>query len=239
VAGLQRQWDKLGRTNPKWAVCTTKRDRQWDDDEFFATGTREVDALMAYLDEQVPGLRREDALDFGCGVGRLTRALAAHFGHALGIDVAPSMVAEARRLDRADRCTFVVNDTPDLRNLADGTVDLVYCTMVFQHMARALTAAYLGEFRRVLRDGGAAVFTMTTEPARTWRGRGWRWIPRPIIHAYKRRHDGAGAVMEMHGIGMAGMTTILAGHGFAVEDVRASDVGAPDWLAFRYLARPA
>jgi len=239
VAGLQRQWDRLARTNPKWAVCTAQRDPRWTDEEFFATGVREIDALMAYLGDHVPGLRRDDALDFGCGIGRLTRVLANHFAHATGVDVAPSMVAEARRLDPDRRCAFVVNDTPDLRGFADDSVDLVYSTMVFQHMAPALTTAYLGEFRRVLRDAGAVVFTMTSAPGRTWRGRAWRWLPKPMIHAYKRWHDGAGAAMEMHGIGVAEMTRMLAGEGFSVEDVQPSDIGEPDWHVFRYLARPA
>lgn len=238
LSGLRREWDQLGRTNPKWAVCTTKRDRQWGDAEFFATGVAEIDALVDYLDDRAPGLRRDDALDFGCGVGRLTRALASHFTRAVGVDVAPSMVAEARQSDAGGRCTFVVNDSPDLRQFADASFDLVYSTMVFQHMDPALTSAYLGEFRRVLRDDGAAVFTMTSEPAQTWRGRGWRWLPTPVIHAYKRWHDG-GAVMEMHGIGIDEMTEMLVDHGFRVADVQPSDVGAPDWVAFRYLARPA
>ena len=63
--------------------------------------------------------------------------------------------------------------------------------------------------------------------------------PRPLMSSYKRWHDGAGAAMEMHGIGVEEMTATLVGHGFRVADVQASDIGAPDWLVFRYLARPA
>jgi hypothetical protein len=59
-----------------------------------------------------------------------------------------------------------------------------------------------------------------------------------LIHTYKRWHDGADAVMEMHGIRADEMTRILERRGFSVVDVLPSDVGAPDWLAFRYLARP-
>lgn len=239
LAGLQREWDRLGRANPKWAVCTTKRDRHWDDAELFATGTQEIDELLAYVDVRAPGLRRDAALDFGCGVGRLTRALAPHFERVVGVDVAPSMIAEARRLNEGHACRFVVNDTPDLARFDDAGFDLVYSTMVFQHMAPSLMAAYLVEFRRVLRRDGAAVFTMTSEPGHTWRGRGWRWLPRPLINAYKRRHDGADAVMEMHGILPDAMRRMLGECGFSVADVQPSDVGAPDWLAFRYLARPA
>ncbi len=35
------------------------------------------------------------ALDFGCGVGRLTQALADYFNEVAGVDVSPTMVNKA------------------------------------------------------------------------------------------------------------------------------------------------
>ena len=43
------------------------------------------------------------ALDFGCGAGRLSRALAAHFEHVVGVDVSASMIETARALNRRRR----------------------------------------------------------------------------------------------------------------------------------------
>jgi cyclopropane fatty-acyl-phospholipid synthase-like methyltransferase len=52
----------------------------------FADGTRErVDVL------DVRGPRRLEALDFGCGIGRITQALAAHYASCVGLDISEEM----------------------------------------------------------------------------------------------------------------------------------------------------
>ena len=78
------------------------------------------------------------------------------------------MLAEARRLDRSGgRCRFVLNTEPDLAFLADGSVDLVYSSLVLQHLPPGYARRYLAEFARVLAPGGAAVFQVVTGRART------------------------------------------------------------------------
>jgi ubiquinone/menaquinone biosynthesis C-methylase UbiE len=235
---LRRTWDKLGRANPMWAVCTRTDDRHRDAEHFFASGVAEAERVMTRLDALAPGLERGAVLDFGCGVGRVTQALRTYFAEAVGVDVAPSMVEAAQCFDVSGTCTFVVNDGPDLARRADASFDLVFSTMVFQHMAPALTAGYLREFQRVLRPSGALLFTMTTQPSATWRGRLWRVVPRPVMNAYKRWHDGYGAAMEMHGIPEDEMSALLAAAGFAVIARHPSPVALPDWHATEYLARP-
>ena len=62
------------------------------------------------------GFAAFNAQGFGCGVGRLTRALADHFERVVGIDVAPSMIAQARAMNREyARCNFRVNRSVRLR----------------------------------------------------------------------------------------------------------------------------
>src|SRR5690348_4335708 len=97
---LRRVWETLGRDDPLWAVLSQadKRGRRWDLDEFLATGNLEVGAQLAALSNRGYPRGRGLALDFGCGAGRLTRALAAHFERVVGIDVSSSMVDTAHRL---------------------------------------------------------------------------------------------------------------------------------------------
>jgi predicted TPR repeat methyltransferase len=59
----------------------------------------QTDPLWANLSHQLYQLRelghdpqRQMAVDFGCGVGRLTQALGDHFERAIGIDVSPTMI---------------------------------------------------------------------------------------------------------------------------------------------------
>ena len=44
-----------------------------------------------------PDFERRAALDYGCGVGRLTLPLAERCEHVYGVDVSPSMLREAAR----------------------------------------------------------------------------------------------------------------------------------------------
>ena len=160
----QQDWEALGRVDPLWAVLTspTRRHGRWDTAEFFATGTRDVGALMETAGSLGLPQRRDKALDFGCGVGRLSRALTAHFGECVGVDISAPMLAQAEELNRdSDRCRFVLNTAGDLRVFESSSFDLVYTRYVLQHLpTRAMVRSYLSEFIRVLRPGGLLVFQL-------------------------------------------------------------------------------
>lgn len=137
-----------------------RRGRGWTVEEFLATGEEEIAAVLA--DAAALGLprNRASALDFGCGAGRLTRALSFRFGEAVGVDISEEMLRVARSLN-ADRrnCEFVLNVGEDLRLFASGRFDFVYSTIALQHVpGRALALGYVRELVRVLADGGLLVF---------------------------------------------------------------------------------
>ncbi len=78
---LRRTWDDFGKRDPLWAILaaadrTADGDRPWGLDEFLATGVAEIEEVLAYARSRYPELRTGRALDFGCGVGRLSRATA-------------------------------------------------------------------------------------------------------------------------------------------------------------------
>ena len=74
---LTHQWNCLARRDALGAVLTQPRAAaQWDVGDFFETGRADVDRLMIEIASRVPTLSTRRALDFGCGVGRLTQALA-------------------------------------------------------------------------------------------------------------------------------------------------------------------
>ncbi len=74
---LQNTWDGFGKIDPLWAILTQpdKRNNKWDINEFFKTGEEEITQVMEYINSLHISLSRNKALDFGCGVGRLTQAL--------------------------------------------------------------------------------------------------------------------------------------------------------------------
>jgi ubiquinone/menaquinone biosynthesis C-methylase UbiE len=173
IADQERDWNELAELDPYWAILTSPGTRfgAWDSDEFFATGSREIDGLMRRAAELGHPVARERALDFGCGVGRLTRPLAGHFGECVGVDISEGMVEQARRLNAdVPHATFVVNAAGDLHRFDDASFDLVYSVIVLQHVPdRVAIERYIGEFCRVLRPGGLAIFQLPSHIPKIFR----------------------------------------------------------------------
>lgn len=150
-------WEELAAFDPMWAVLSekAKRGNKWDAREFFDTGKQEIDRLMAEVGRLCSD--RGKALDFGCGLGRLTRALLAYYGEAHGVDVSENMIQKAREF--TPQCQFYVNDSDNLARFPDGTFDLVYSNIVLQHLPSAeVIGKYVMEFFRVATPGGLVVF---------------------------------------------------------------------------------
>jgi SAM-dependent methyltransferase len=234
---LQQDWETFARDDPLWAVLThpDKRGGRWTAQEFFATGRTQIDSDLDALTRVVPGLARGTALDFGCGVGRLTQALATHFDSVVGVDISPTMVAEARELNQhGERCTYLVNARPDLALIESASVDLVYSHIVLQHVPTVMARSYVREFARVLRPGGAAMFTMPSHPGPTWKGRVYRVTPWPLVHAVLRRRHGA--LMQMNAIRRSEMEALLTSVGLSVRDVAPVPEASVHWRTYRYLA---
>jgi SAM-dependent methyltransferase len=166
VRRLSEDWDELAEEDALWAILAEpgRDERRWELDAFLATGEQEVAAVLATAERLGHPSRHERALDFGCGVGRLTRALASRFDECVGVDVSPEMVRRARELNvDTPNCSFVVNVEPHLRQFPDASFDFVYSSKVLQHMPSSeLACEYVREFLRIVRDDGLVVFQLWT-----------------------------------------------------------------------------
>ena len=158
----ERDWEELAELDPLWAILSDRTTRygQWDTDAFFATGEQEVEVALARLDELGGLSGHAAALDFGCGVGRVSRALAARFDHVVGLDISPTMVSRGREFNAdVENLEFVQNSAEDLTVLGDRRFDLVYTRIVLQHLPdRDAARRFIEEFVRVLAPGGWLLF---------------------------------------------------------------------------------
>jgi SAM-dependent methyltransferase len=164
LARHRQDWEALAAEDPLWAVLTnpSRRGGRWDPEEFFETGEREVAQVLERARTFGRPAELGRALDFGCGVGRLTRALGGRFASCVGVDIAAGMVDAARRLN-VDRpnCEFVVNDAPDLRRFDDASFDLALSSIVLQHLpGPKVVERYLAELLRVTKPDGSLVFQL-------------------------------------------------------------------------------
>lgn len=156
---IAADWEDLSELDPLWAILTEsdKRGQKWDLAEFFALGERDMAALMEKARNLGLPAKRERCLDFGCGVGRLTRAARSYFKECHGVDVSCGMVGQAQRL--TPECVFHHNPHPDLRNFQSSSFDLVYSIIVLQHAgSHDAILRYVEEFVRILAPQGLLVF---------------------------------------------------------------------------------
>jgi len=97
-------------------------------------------------------------LEIGCGTGTLTLAAkrsAGASGEATGIDIAPEMVAAAKR--KADRRHAAVSfqlGSIDNIPFPDSRFDAVMCSFMIFHMPDEVRRKGFAEIRRVLKPGG-------------------------------------------------------------------------------------
>jgi SAM-dependent methyltransferase len=158
-------WELLAKSDPLWAILSApeKKGNKWDIDEFLQTGEREINTLMDYLTETFSFKVRRKALDFGCGIGRLTLPLAHYFDHVVGIDISDTMISMAQDLlNRRDynikeKIEYVLNKSNTIP-FEDNKFDLVYSSIVLQHMHKKIALSYISEFVRILEKKGFAVF---------------------------------------------------------------------------------
>ena len=109
---------------------------------------------MNVVSSYVEKLRINAVLDLGCGTGRFSESLAAHFdAEVVGIDPSKKMLAQARRKLR-DRRVRYEHGRGEAIPLPNNSVDLTFMSMIFHHLDDPILAAR--ECRRVLRDGGTA-----------------------------------------------------------------------------------
>lgn len=148
-----------------WAVHSNPTRRgSWQAEEFLATGEAEVAAIMDALSRLDALPRMSRALDFGCGLGRLTHALGRRFDEVVGVDTSATMVRNAAELHAERRnMSFLVNEREDLKQLDTGTFDLVLSLITLQHVSsKAAIRSYIAEFVRVTAPGGIIVFQLPT-----------------------------------------------------------------------------
>jgi SAM-dependent methyltransferase len=112
-------------------------------------------AVLAQLQDELPRCR---VLDLGVGGGRTTSFLAEAAASYVGVDVTPAMVRDARR--RFPEADLRSGDARDLSGFGDGAFDLaVFSLNGIDCLAHEERDAFFGECRRLLRPGGALLFS--------------------------------------------------------------------------------
>lgn len=214
MADKKHDWELVAAQEPFFGVVSADvfRMSQMDADAravFYSSGDMDIAHLMGFFDADI-GARPAGgrALDFGCGVGRLTRVMAGIADEVVGYDVAPSMIGAAREAVPAN--VTLTTEFPK------GPFDWINSYIVFQHippkdglalldacLASAAPSAFISLHFTGWRDGAP--------PSQSLVAKTKRWLLRQ-----KHRRAGASAepLIRMYDYDFSEILRRLSAHGF-------------------------
>jgi SAM-dependent methyltransferase len=161
---MRAYWDAKARENAMFFIHSSLDYTRTDEAEFWASGPDNLDRTLDPFSRTIGPTDR--VIEIGCGIGRLTRAIADRAAHVVGVDVSSEMVDRAREaLADVANVELVLGNGVDLSGVADASMDVAYSFIVFQHIPDPkVTCRYIEEIGRVLRPGGWTVFQVSEQP---------------------------------------------------------------------------
>ena len=156
IEKMRRDWDQRARANHRHYIVNSRTD--WSDDDFAESGESTVSHyVLTDMGNVCQGKTPTDmrVLDFGCGAGRVTRALAKVFGEVHGVDISGEMVSIARNsLSGFSNVHIHHSNGNDLEVLGDLFFDFAFAFSVFHHIpSKRAIADCIAEVGKHLRPG--------------------------------------------------------------------------------------
>lgn len=168
-----KEWEKSDRNNNQPYVGS-----EWKNEEDFLC------LLRKYSSPE------KNALEIGCGGGRITSQGVQLFKHVYAADVSEEMLRKSKQAIGARNISFHKLDGFSLNGFSDGTLDHVYSHDVLVQLSSIQVYPYLCEIKRVLKPGGVGLvsvydFIDQLELFKQWSFKFWKQRKFPI---YRRLH---------------------------------------------------
>lgn len=235
MADSDNEWRRWGETDPYFGVLTDPRFRRdsiaQNRSEFFASGRLAIEERLTAAERYFGPFERRRALDFGCGVGRLSIALAAHFDEVVGIDIAPAMLAEARaNADSMGVSNLRLALSDDCVSQAQGSFDLVMSAIVLQHIPTTRGLKIIDALLSRVAPGGVAALQLCIgkKAGVASRLRFWFQCNIPGVHELvniKRGRPPAEPFMQMNAYPLDTVIALADAAGFGLVKIDAFTVG--------------
>ena len=172
---IKEFWNARAREDAFYFVDTRQPYRAPDPDRFW-----DAEPLLDYL---LGGLgvelrQTDTVLEIGCGLGRMTRVLAARAEDVIALDISDEMLRRACELNPdLGNVQWKLGDGVSLAGIADASVDACVSVVVFQHLPDpAFALRYVREVGRVSLPGAWAAIQVSNDPE-AHRPRGGLWGP--------------------------------------------------------------
>jgi|SRR5580658_1028607 SAM-dependent methyltransferase len=178
-------WNRAADENPHWYISSYgSYDADRNLDEFWASGRTiwaDIKRVTGYTPE--PG---DTVVEIGCGIGRLTRAIAPEVERVIALDISEKMLAIAQQANLPN-VDFRTAQGFALPGIPDRSVNLSLGYCVFQHLPSLVALkSYLADMARVTKAGGMIAFTLAPRDWSTW------LLPALRLRAYLRERFSSG-----------------------------------------------
>ncbi len=155
----KKKWNGLAEKNAAYFVMTDYGEGITEE-QFRTSGMKDYEQLIggdSLLASRLSPFNTKDAMEIGCGIGRITEFLSKNFRTVSAVDISEEMVHKgSQRLVSAKNISFKATDGTSFP-FANASFDFVFSFIVFQHMPDVETVTKnIAEISRVLRPGGIA-----------------------------------------------------------------------------------
>jgi SAM-dependent methyltransferase len=223
LAKIKEAWAHMGILRPHFSVLTDTQflpeNLHQNIDGFWASGQGEVEQVMKILarHEFHPD-RGKNCVEYGCGVGRVTMALAGKFKRVDAYDISPGHLERARQRAQETGVRNVALHECSSNMLASlEKCDFFYSRIVFQHNPPPVIIELIRTALAALKPGGIALFQVPTYiVGYRFKLREWLETEHPLD-------------MQMHCVPQATIFELVAAQQCSVVEIREDDsTGARD-----------
>jgi len=223
LAKIREAWTHLGILRPHFSVLTNDKylpeNLHESIDDFWSSGEVEANQMIKILERHgCGGYRDKQCVEYGCGVGRVTMALARKFKRVDAYDISPGHLQRAQLRAQETGVRNVVLHQCSSNMLAKlQECDFFYSRIVFQHNPPPVIIELTRQALASLRPGGVAVFQVPTHIV-GYRFRLQEWLN--TNHALD---------MQMHCVPQSKLFELITEQRCVVLEVREDgSAGAPD-----------
>lgn len=167
---IRATWTELGLSRPHYSVFSGDEYQpalinDVSIEQFYSSGVAEVEVIDAILRRYGFGASQANAcLEYGCGLGRVTLALAKKFKKVRGYDISATHLEIAQQRAAAVGIKNVEFHLCSKDAVIDNLIgcDFFYSRIVFQHNPPPLMRLLITACLMALRQGGIGIFQVPT-----------------------------------------------------------------------------
>jgi SAM-dependent methyltransferase len=244
LSDSDRNWKAWGEQDPYFAVLSETRfcraNLDETRDEFFESGRGYVAHALHVLERHFGPVPNGRALDFGCGVGRLTIPLSERFTSVIGLDVAPAMLEEAGKNSTDLAIDYRLSD--DRLSTLDGQFDYIISCIVLQHIPVKRGMLLLdGLLSRISISGGCTIH-LSIQRRLNWFGEARYWMKHrmpgglTLFNLLRGRHP-ASPAMQMNEYPLPEVIRLFHARGFPELVLHYGDHGGFDTVTITSVRR--